>query len=122
MYDLIAAALKEVNAILSCAGNYTYVQIDPPLWVATVKLSPITDPGPSSELMAREDARRARQIRTAERRDSIPKAFLNVPFERKDEVKALGAKWDPEHRGWWLPANNTAALKRADEAGFSSRD
>lgn len=122
VYDLIAGALKEVNAALSCAGNYTYERIDPPSWVATVKLSQITDPGPSPEVMALEDARLARQIRAAERRASTPKVFLNVPFERKDEVKALGAKWDPEHRGWWLPANNTAVLKRACEAGFPTRD
>ncbi|MCG7354960.1 DUF5710 domain-containing protein, partial [Roseomonas mucosa] len=28
---------------------------------------------------------------------------LNVPFAQKDEVKKLGAKWDADSRGWWIP-------------------
>lgn len=118
VYDLTTGALREANAIVRCAGNYTYEQVDPPVWAAALDLSPITDPGPTLDVLQREDARRARQVRTAERLAATPKVFLNVPFERKDEVKALGAKWDPKSRGWWLPATNLAALKRANESGF----
>ena len=28
--------------------------------------------------------------------------FLNVPFDEKDFVKKLGAKWDGKERGWWI--------------------
>ena len=30
--------------------------------------------------------------------------YLNVPFREKDEAKALGARWDPERRSWYVPA------------------
>lgn len=28
--------------------------------------------------------------------------YLNVPFEENDQVKALGAHWDPQRRQWWV--------------------
>ena len=28
--------------------------------------------------------------------------YLNVPFEEKDRVKSLGAKWDAEKKKWWI--------------------
>jgi ribonuclease HI len=28
--------------------------------------------------------------------------YLNVPFEEKDCVKSLGAKWDPVKKKWWV--------------------
>ena len=30
--------------------------------------------------------------------------FLNTPFEDKDRVKALGARWNAERRQWCVPA------------------
>jgi DNA helicase-2/ATP-dependent DNA helicase PcrA len=30
------------------------------------------------------------------------KVYLNVPYEKKDEVKAHGAKWDNFKRKWWV--------------------
>ena len=27
--------------------------------------------------------------------------YLNVPIEEKDAAKALGARWDGEHKKWW---------------------
>ena len=29
--------------------------------------------------------------------------FLNCPFNEKDECKALGGKWDPERKKWYVP-------------------
>lgn len=34
-----------------------------------------------------------------------PPIFLNVPFEDKDEVKALGAWWSVPKRAWYVPSN-----------------
>ncbi len=34
------------------------------------------------------------------------KIFLNVPFQRKDEAKALGAKWEPSKKKWYIMNNN----------------
>lgn len=31
------------------------------------------------------------------------KTYLDVPFEEKDEAKALGAKWDPDIKRWFVP-------------------
>ena len=28
---------------------------------------------------------------------------LSVPFSEKDEAKALGARWDPDLRKWFVP-------------------
>jgi len=29
--------------------------------------------------------------------------FLNVPFAEKDQAKALGARWNPTRRRWYVP-------------------
>jgi ribonuclease HI len=30
------------------------------------------------------------------------KVYLNVPFAKKDEAKALGARWDPQKKKWYI--------------------
>ncbi len=40
------------------------------------------------------------------------KTFINVPFNEKDEAKALGAAWDGGKRSWYIPPN-------VDQAPFS---
>ena len=34
---------------------------------------------------------------------SDAKNYLNCPFSEKDECKALGAKWDPHVKKWYVP-------------------
>ena len=34
----------------------------------------------------------------------IKATFLTVPFRQKDQVKALGAKWDRQAQSWYVPA------------------
>jgi hypothetical protein len=29
--------------------------------------------------------------------------WLAVPYERKDEAKAMGARWNPAQKQWWMP-------------------
>lgn len=44
-----------------------------------------------------------------------PKVFLKVPFDNKDEVKALGAWWDMPNKAWYIPhtlAKDPAALAK----------
>jgi len=44
---------------------------------------------------------------------------LNVPFAKKDEAKALGARWDPKAKSWWLPERASAKSKdQARKLGF----
>lgn len=33
--------------------------------------------------------------------------YLEVPFNEKDEAKALGAWWDPEVKKWFVPRGKT---------------
>jgi hypothetical protein len=33
----------------------------------------------------------------------LTKIILNVPFKDKDQVKQLGAKWDPQLKVWYIP-------------------
>ena len=60
--------------------------------------------------------------------------FLDTPFKDKDKVKALGARWDPALRKWyvpegtdlqafaaWLPAAEAAALPAALPAAVPAR-
>ena len=35
--------------------------------------------------------------------------YLNAPFKDKERVKALGAKWDPDQRQWYVPAGHDLA-------------
>ncbi|MFU2207837.1 DUF5710 domain-containing protein [Solidesulfovibrio sp. C21] len=38
--------------------------------------------------------------------------YLNVPIEEKDAAKALGARWDAEHKKWWChPADKEKFTK-----------
>ncbi len=31
------------------------------------------------------------------------KTYLAVPLEQKERAKALGARWDPARRAWYVP-------------------
>lgn len=31
------------------------------------------------------------------------KLYMNVPFAQKDQAKALGARWDPGLKKWYIP-------------------
>ncbi|KKY03935.1 hypothetical protein NY96_25970 [Xanthomonas citri pv. fuscans] len=45
----------------------------------------------------RERVRERLELAKAERK------YLTVPFKEKDQVKALGAKWDRQERAWYVP-------------------
>jgi hypothetical protein len=34
------------------------------------------------------------------------RTYLNCPYDDKDDAKALGAKWDPDMKKWFVPAGN----------------
>jgi exodeoxyribonuclease VII large subunit len=43
--------------------------------------------------------------------------YLNVPYKEKEAAKALGARFDPDSRRWWIrPDSNLAAFARWDLA------
>ena len=33
----------------------------------------------------------------------MPRLYLHVPYAEKDDAKALGARWDPKRRSWYIP-------------------
>lgn len=35
------------------------------------------------------------------------KVYLNVPYAQKDAAKALGARWDPALKKWYVPPGKT---------------
>lgn len=37
------------------------------------------------------------------------KTYLNVPYAQKDAAKALGARWDPANKKWYVPAGKDIA-------------
>lgn len=39
----------------------------------------------------------------------MPSTYLNVPFRDKDSAKALGARWDPAQRQWYVPEGRELA-------------
>jgi hypothetical protein len=38
------------------------------------------------------------------------KTYLNVPYAQKDNVKSLGARWDPANKKWYVPDNIDVTL------------
>jgi hypothetical protein len=46
------------------------------------------------------------------------KTYLNVPFARKHEVKALGGKWDAKLKQWYVLTTNPNLGGLLDSFGF----
>ena len=41
----------------------------------------------------------------AQFKDPAPKVYYKVPFERKDEAKQLGMRWDKDRKLWYYQAH-----------------
>jgi hypothetical protein len=54
-----------------------------------------------AQRQSRQDARRIWRKR-AEQDVYEERRYLVVPFMEKDSAKALGARWDPNRRQWWI--------------------
>ncbi len=39
----------------------------------------------------------------------MSETYLTTAYEEKDAVKALGAKWEPDQRRWYVPAGRDLA-------------
>ena len=40
------------------------------------------------------------------------KVYLNVPFADKEHAKKLGARWDPQKKQWYCPAQQQKSFER----------
>ena len=36
-------------------------------------------------------------------RDNSQRTYLNCPYDEKDACKAIGGRWDPERKKWYVP-------------------
>ncbi len=43
------------------------------------------------------------EVKQDQRNNSTTKTYLYVPFEEKEQAKALGAKWDKVNKSWYAP-------------------
>lgn len=105
--------LKDPLARLSVPGTYkTWRRMDPPEWAGSVQLRRLEDPA-IAEALAKHDRRSKVPAAGPERID------LSVPFSRKEQAKAIGAKWDAAQRTWWIPSDERI-MRKAIELGFLS--
>jgi hypothetical protein len=35
--------------------------------------------------------------------DNSQRTYLNCPYDEKDACKAIGGRWDPEKKKWYVP-------------------
>lgn len=47
--------------------------------------------------------------------------YLQVPMEEKERVKALGARWDADHRMWWVHTQNYTGAVTHWKPAFKER-
>lgn len=54
------------------------------------------------------------------------KVFINVPFEEKNQVKELGARWDNDIKSWYIPESLDKELfkkwKQHDPSKIDKKD
>ena len=99
---------------LSTAGTYkTWRLIDPPTWAEVATLRSLDDPETAAALV-KSDRQRGRKSIT----EDVDRLLLNVPFDLKGKAKALGAKWDPAVKKWWIKAGEDPAIEKARKLGF----
>ena len=73
----------------------------------------LDDPETAAALV-KSDRQRGRKSIT----EDVDRLLLNVPFDLKGKAKALGAKWDPAVKKWWIKAGEDPAIEKARKLGF----
>lgn len=112
--------LKDGLAAVPVPGTYkTWRNIEAPAWASKASLRSLNDPSAALAL-SKLDRRRGKDGTALESAALSEKAkiALSVPFARKEEAKAIGAKWSAADRTWWLSPENSAALLKAKDLGF----
>lgn len=109
--------LKDAGAQLPVPGTYkTWRQIDAPDWAKSELLRPLDDPM-LDQVLSKLDRKRSKPPKP-----EVARIVLAVPFERKDKAKAIGAKWDPTARTWWIRADDVDARSKAISLDFLKDD
>lgn len=60
------------------------------------------------EVSMQQTNQQHRQAESAQ--DKPERTYINVPYREKNEVKALGARWDRQEQSWYIPSGVDAAL------------
>lgn len=111
----VDGVLHDGLAQLPVPGTFkSWRRIDPPEWSGSVYLRPLDDPEIGAALAALDKKRHKGPGGAA----NTSRIDLSVPFERKDEAKRLGAKWDRGRRLWYMLETNTNGLEKARAKGF----
>lgn len=110
LYDVRKAGIKVMQLINVCVCAYVYwptMDGEPVYgylwyiiggWLALVLIFGML----GRRYGADEDAERDPSVRDPSVRDI--RLYLNVSYDEKDHARALGAKWDPARRLWYVPA------------------
>lgn len=107
-------SLKDAAAQLPVPGTFkTWRQIEAPDWAVDETLRPLDDAALDEALFKLDRRRQKLGVKPIAKRQ-----VLAVPYERKEEAKAIGARWDPTARNWWIPADDTDARAQATQLGF----
>lgn len=111
----LSGGLRSELANLDTAGTFnTWRQIAAPAWASSAPLRPLDDPAIGA-MLSTINRKRGKAAPLVEEN----RIMLNVPFARKNEAKALGARWDPKEKLWWLPEQaSTKAKDQAQKLGF----
>ena len=40
-----------------------------------------------------------------DKKDNVGRIYLSVPYQKKDQAKELGAKWDAVDKKWFMPVS-----------------
>lgn len=109
-------ALKDAAAQLPVPGTYkTWRKIDAPDWATPERLRPLADPA-LNEALAKLDRQRGKL--KPKPAAAAARQALTVPYERNEEAKAIGAKWDPTTRTWWISTEDDEARTKAVRLGL----
>jgi hypothetical protein len=108
--------LKEELVRLPATGTYkTWRQIDPPTWAHGAIHRSRDDEEVTSDLKRHDQRKVASSSHQANR------VVLIVPYARRVEAKAIGARWDAVGKVWWISPENRIALAKAIEGGLLDR-
>lgn len=112
--------LKDALAAIPVPGTYkTWRKIEAPPWAGQTALRPPNDPSAVLAL-SKLDHKRGKNRPKGESPVHLEHAKipLSVPFARKEEAKAIGARWSAADKTWWLSPENSTALLKARDLGF----
>jgi hypothetical protein len=104
IYDPATGELKDARMRVPVPGTYkTWRQIPTPNWSANLADVP------------KEVRRSPASINST----AMPRAYFRVPYEHRQDIKALGGRWDASRKLWWLPADQGRLIEAAQTAGFA---